>query len=95
MIQVYPGERRLLAAELAAAMTSGDALVGTPDVVSLAPHITVAESPAPAIVGTQVRFWVDVGATAKPAHVSVKVTCSTANAETIVEPVPLQVGPLK
>lgn len=92
-IEVHPGEKRYIAAELAALLAEGDSLASVESVEVVAKRgraaTTMLSTPAPAIDDTAVEFWIDVpGDQAKAIYLGL-VTCVTAAAETIIEEVPI------
>lgn len=95
-IEMHPGERRYVAAELSALIAEDDSLTGTPTVEVVAKRGRTATDmlaePAPSIDGTSIEFWVE--APDDPAERGIflgLVTCETAEGETIVEEVEILV----
>lgn len=96
-MEIFRGEKRLLAVDLANVLAVGDSLTGSPTVAVVvkrgrAATALVTDSPAaPSISGTEVRFWVDVPAATARANYLALVTCPTANGEVAKETAPLLV----
>lgn len=88
---VYSGEKRFVAVDLAndPGVVAGATLTGTPTVVVAAKHgttdpatpIVVSTPAAPAISGTQVRFWGDF-ASVERGRYAAQVTVTLSNGET-------------
>jgi hypothetical protein len=100
-IEVHPGERRYVAAELAALLAEGDSLTGTPTVTAVRkrgriPADYIDDSPAPAVDETSVEFWLEIpeydpetdDESPRGIYLAI-VRCDTAAGETIEEEVPI------
>lgn len=96
-MNVYRGEKRFLSVDLAAVLAEGDTLDddATVSVVfkrGREPVDFVVDDPAaPAVVDTEVRFWVDVPDDADRGNYLVLISCDTDNGEQVVEEAPLLV----
>lgn len=96
-IEVYRGEKRFVAAELAALLAEGDSLAEPVSVEVVAKRgrtattLVVSTPTAPAIDGTQVEFWVDVPDDQTRGNYLALVTCATVGEETLTVEAPLLV----
>lgn len=93
--ELYRGEKRLLSANLAPALAEGDTLSGTPNVSIVKKRgrgaTTMLTTPAPALDGNTVEFWVDVPDDQERGNYLALVECATASGELAKEEVPLLV----
>lgn len=95
LLVVYRGEKRLLAVDLAAVLATGAALSGSPTVSIVtkrgraATTLLTSDPAAPVVSGTEVRFWVIVGATETRGNFLALVSCASNNGETVKEEAPL------
>lgn len=87
---VYRGERRYLSIEMGGVLADGDTLTGAP-IVEVAGTELVQASPAPAIDGASVRFWIEVPADDRQKLRRIRVQCGTVGGETVVATAPLAI----
>lgn len=95
MFEVYPGEKRYLAVDLADVLAAGDTLTGSPTTEIVAKRGRTAttmetNNPTPPLIdGTEVQFWIDVPDTQARGNYIILLECPTTNGEVVRENAPL------